>query len=201
MAGLASTRRELLTVSAAAVAVASPATALAANAAATRPDPPDERLRRLLRVELLLHYCYRHVLGTSLITPASRPVLELQARHEQAHVHALSVELARLGPLGVTPVAPAGVTVADRDLARRNVTGRLGQLQGEKDALHLLLELERVVVGAYFVALTKLEDGRLIRLAVSIMGAEAQHEALIGDLLYPGDARKSVPYGLIQGIQ
>ena len=57
------------------------------------------------------------------------------------------------------------------------------------------------MVGAYFVALTKLEDRRLIGLAVSIMGAEAQHEALIGDLLYPGDAQKSVPYGLIQGTQ
>jgi Ferritin-like domain len=201
MAGLPSTRRELLAAGVAGVALAAPATALAATTVAARPDPPDERLRRLLSVELLLHFCYRHVLGTSLLTPGARPVVELQAHHEQAHIHALSIELTRLSPSGAIPVAPPGVSAADRDLARRNVTGRLGQLQGEKDALRLLLGVERVVVGAYFVALTKLEDPRLIGLAVSIMGAEAQHEALIGDLLYPGDAQESVPYGLIQGMQ
>ena len=204
MALMPSTRRELL-AAAAGVAFVSPATALAASTAAStvpaRPDPPDERLRRLLTVELLLGYCYQQVLSTAVITPGARPVVELQARHEQAHVHALSVELTRLSPAGAIPVAPTGIAAADRDLARRNATGRLGQLQGEKDALHLLLEVERVVVGAYFVALTKLEDPRLIGLAISIMSAEAQHEALLGDLLYPGDAQRSVPYGLIQGTQ
>ena len=201
MAAPAATRRELLAAAVAGVALAAPATALAATAPALPPDPPAGRLRRLLSVELLLLYCYRHVLGTSLPSPAARPVLELQARHEAAHIHALSVELTRLSPSGAIPVGPRGVGAADRALARRNITGRLGQLQGEKDALHLLLEAERVVGGAYFVALTKLEDQRLIALAVSIMGSEAQHEALIGDLLYPGDAQRSVPYGLIQGIQ
>ena len=58
-----------------------------------------------------------------------------------------------------------------------------------------------MVGGAYFVALTKLNSVRLIDLAVSIMAAEAQHEALLGDLLYPGHPDQSVPYGLIQGIQ
>ncbi|MDQ2896514.1 MAG: ferritin-like domain-containing protein, partial [Actinomycetota bacterium] len=187
--------------SAAGVALVAPATALAASTVAARPDPPDERLRRLLTVELLLRYCYQHVLISSLLTPGARPVVELQAGHEQAHVHALSVELTRLSPSRAIPVGPTSVAAADRDLVRRNVTGRLGQLRGEKDALHLLLDVERVVVGAYFVALTKLEDRRLIALAISIMSAEAQHEALIGDLLYHGDAQRSVPYGLIQGTQ
>lgn len=201
MAGRSSTRRELLAASAGGVALVFPATALAATSVAARPDPPDERLRRLITVELLLDYCYRHVLGTSLLTPAARPVLELQARHELAHLQALSVELTRLSPSGATPVGPTGLAAANRDLARRNVTARVGQLRGERDALRLLLEVERVVGGAYFVALTKLEDPRLIGLAIAIMSVEAQHEALIGDLLYPGDAQRSVPYGLIQGAQ
>jgi hypothetical protein len=200
---LPSTRRELLVgaVGVAGVTLAAPGVAAAVTKVADRPDPPDERLRRLLSVELLLLYCYRQVLGASFLTPAVRPVLELQARHEQAHIRALSTDLTRLSPSGAVPLAPDSVVAADRDLARRTVSGRLGQLQGEKDALHLLLGVERVVVGAYFVALTKLADRRLIALAVSIMGAEAQHEALIGGLLYPGDAQKSVPYGLIQGTQ
>ncbi len=201
MAGLPSTRRELLALGAAGVTLAYPATALATSAVAARSDPPGARVHRLLTVELLLGYCYQQVLASSLISPLALPVVELQARHEQDHVHALSVELARLSPAGAIPVAPAGIAAADRDLARRNATGRLGQLQGERDALYLLLEVERVVTGAYFVALTKLEDPRLIALAISIMSVEAQHEALIGDLLNPGDAQQSVPYGLIQGVQ
>ena len=51
------------------------------------------------------------------------------------------------------------------------------------------------------MALTKLEDPALIRLAAQIMASEAQHEALIGELLYHGDAQRAVPYGLIQGRQ
>ncbi|MDQ6728857.1 MAG: ferritin-like domain-containing protein [Actinomycetota bacterium] len=201
MAGLPSTRRELLASGAAGVALASPAAALAASKVAARPDPPDARLRRLLTVELLLGYCYQYVFSSSLLSPGALPIVELQAGHEQAHVHALRVELTRLSPSGAIPVAPTGIAAADRDLARRKVTGRLGQLQGERDALYLLLEVERVVTGAYFVALTKLEDPRLIALAISIMSVEAQHAALIGDLLNPEDAQQSVPYGLIQGTQ
>ena len=82
-----------------------------------------------------------------------------------------------------------------------SVKGRLGQLRGEQDALQLLLAIERVVVGAYFVALTKLEDRRLIVLVAQIMANDAQHEALLGELLYPGRPRNAVPYGLVQGVQ
>lgn len=201
MAAARSTRRELLASGAAGVALVSPAGALAAGTVLPRPDPPDERLRRLLSVELLLDYCYEHVLAGTLLTPGARLVAQLQAGHERAHIDALKLELTRLSPSGAIPVAPTDVAAANRRLARRNATGRLGQLQGERDALYLLLEVERVVTGAYFVALLKLEDPRLIALAISIMSAEAQHQALIGDLLNPGDAQQSVPYGLIQGTQ
>ncbi|HET9105469.1 MAG TPA: ferritin-like domain-containing protein [Solirubrobacteraceae bacterium] len=191
-------------VAGAAVAIAAVTPARAAGSLPTqtgRPDPPAARLRRLIRVELLLLYCYEHVLPAPFVSGRARPVLAQQARHEQAHLRALTAELRRLAPAAPLPAGPATPAAADRALAHRNVQGRLGQLQGEKDALHLLLELERVVGGAYFVALTKLSSPRLIELAVSIMAAEAQHEALLGDLLYPGHPEQSVPYGLIQGVQ
>jgi hypothetical protein len=106
----------------------------------------------------------------------------------------------RLLALGGVPPAPPGrVAEANRDLAKRSIGGRLGQLKGERDALFLLLAMEQVVVGAYFVALTNLEDRRLVRLAAEIMGSEAQHEALVGAALYPGKAASAVPYGLVQG--
>jgi hypothetical protein len=156
-----------------------------------------DRLHRLLSVELLMLYCYEHVAGSSLLKPRARRLLDPLRDHEEAHIRVLRSRLLALG--GVPPPPPATVEEANRDLAKRSVGGRLGQLKGERDALYLLLAMEQVVVGAYFVALTKLEDRRLVRLAAEIMGSEAQHEALVGEALYPGKTAAAVPYGIIQG--
>ena len=158
-----------------------------------------DRLRRLVSVELLLLYCYEQILAGPLLRPRARRLLSPLVGHEEAHVRALSARLAALG--GRAPSPPRSVRVADHDLARRGVGGRLGQLTGGRDALFLLLAVEQVVVGAYFVALTKLGDPRLITLAAQIMASDAQHEALIGEAIHPGDAQKDVPSGLVQGIQ
>lgn len=162
------------------------------------PDDAD-RLRRLISVELLMLYCYQHILGGSLLRPRAHRLLLPVRGHEEAHVQVLSARLAALG--GTPPAPPASVRKADRDLARRGVGGRLGQLQGQRDALFLLLAVEQVVVGAYFVALTKLGDPRLVTLAAQIMASDAQHEALVGVALHPRDVQAAAPYGLVQGIQ
>jgi Ferritin-like domain len=172
----------------------------ASAAAAARAAIVDaDRLRRLVSVELLLLYCYEQILAGPLLRPRARRLLSPLVGHEEAHVRALSARLAALG--GRAPSPPRSVRVADHDLARRGVGGRLGQLTGGRDALFLLLAVEQVVVGAYFVALTKLGDPRLITLAAQIMASDAQHEALIGEAIHPGDAQKDVPSGLVQGIQ
>ena len=171
----------------------------AATTSVPAPESDSDRLRRLLSVELLMLYCYQQVLATQMLKRRARRLLAPLPGQERAHVRALSERLTRLG--ASAPIAPGSVAQADRDLARRKVTGRLGQLQGHKDALRLLLSVEQVLVGAYFVALTKLQDPRLIELAAQIMASDAQHEALLGEALYPGDAQRAVPYGLVQGIQ
>jgi hypothetical protein len=168
-----------------------------ASAAVAQSDA--DRLRRLISVEMLILYCYERILQGPLLDPRARRLIEPLPAHETAHIHALTVRLAALG--GTPPDPPASDKQADRDLGRRGVVGRLGQLNGEHDALHLLLAVEEVVVGAYFVALTKLADPRLVTLAAQIMASDAQHEALVGEALYPGDAQKAVPSGLVQGRQ
>jgi hypothetical protein len=199
------TRREWLARSAKAgaggVAVATLIGAGAAEAAAPAPTQasPAVWLHRLLSVELLLLYAYEHVLGSSVLSPRAHRILTPLVAHEEAHVRALRGRLIALGQR--PPAGPASVAAADRDLARRKVQGRLGELKGSPDAVRLLLALERVVVGAYFVALTKLEDPKLIGLVTQIMAADAQHEAIIGSVLYRDDAQQSVPFGLVQGVQ
>ena len=139
------------------------------------------------------------MLGSSILGPGQRQALEPIRAHEEAHIHALTARLAVLG--GSPPPPPASAHAANRDLAHRKVKGRLGQLTGAHDALHLLIAVERVVVGAYFVALIKLSDPTLISLVAQIMASDAQHEAVIGQLMYPGNTQKAVPYGLVQGVQ
>lgn len=175
-----------------------------ARSAATKLAPVQARaeamrIERLLRVELLILFTYEHVLNSSILPAGARRTLLPLRGHEEAHVRLLSARLTGLG--GSVPRPPTTVDAADKDLAKRSVKGRLGQLKGERDALHLLLAVERVVVGAYFVSLISLEDPRLITLVAQIMSADAQHEAVIGELLYPGDAQKAIPYGLVQGVQ
>jgi hypothetical protein len=157
------------------------------------------RLQRLMSVEQLILFAYDHVVASSILPPSARPAIAQMRAHEQAHVDALRGQLtARHAD---APSAPPSITVANRYLARRQVGGRLGHLRGTKDALFLLLSLERVAVGAYFVSLREMRDPGLIALAAQIMASDAQHEAIVSVLLNPGDIPAAVPYGLVQGVQ
>jgi Ferritin-like domain len=200
--GEARTRRQLLvagvSASTAAAALLAPAAAPASSSSLSS-QPDTDRLRRLLSVELLLLFSYQSILDSSVLAPRARRALAPLRAHEEAHIRVLRFQLDARG--GTAPPPPASIAAADHDLARRNVAGRLGQLRGARDALQLLLALERVTVGAYFVALTKLQDRQLIVLACEIMANDAQHEAILGEQLHPGDAANAVPYGLVQGVQ
>jgi hypothetical protein len=201
----APTRRDLLAAGASAAVAATVAGAAPARAAQrtrvkiSASGSDRTCLSRLLRVELLMVFAYHRVLGSSILRPHAQAALAPLRANEEAHVRVLSATLAALG--GTAPAPPASVAAADKDLAGRKVRGRLGQLKGQRDALGLLLALERVVVGAYYVALLKLESPPLITLAAQIMANDAQHEALIGEVLYHGNAQRAVPYGLVQGVQ
>lgn len=199
------TRRELLGASAAGAAglLALPATATAATTTSSTSGQPQltetERLQRLIGLELLLLYCYHHVLDSSILPPRTRRTLAPFVGHEQAHIAALQAQLKARG--GAAPSGPDSVKTANRYLAHRNVAGRLGQLKGSRDALNLLLRLEQTTIGAYFVALINVNDAKLISLVCQIMANEAQHDAMIGLSMPKGTPGKAVPYGLVQGLQ
>jgi hypothetical protein len=192
------TRRELLATGAAG-ALLVPASVAAAASGAAPPFSVTDRLQRLIRLELLLLFCYRHVLASSILTARARRTVAPFVAHEEAHIGALERRLAARG--GAAPAGPASIAAANHDLAHRNIGGRLGQLKGGPDALRLLLTLEQVTIGAYFVALTKLQDTPLIELVCEIMANDAQHDAMIGLLLPKATLGSAVPYALVQGLQ
>jgi hypothetical protein len=195
------TRRELLLAVGAGAggALLAPGAAEAAGRAPAAPIPVPERLQRLMRLELLLLFCYEHVLASPILSPRARRTLTPFVEHERAHIRALAGQLHARGAM--VPPGPADVSAANRDLAHRKVGGRLGQLRGDLDAVRLLLTTEQVTIGAYFVALRTLQDPALIELACQIMANEAQHDAMLGLLLPPGKLGAAVPYGLVQGLQ
>jgi Ferritin-like domain len=209
----AQTRRELLRSGVAAAAggaaaAAGGAAAAAGGAAAAASAQAAEiggtasqigRLQRLIRLELLLLFCYRHVLASPLLTARARRTLAPFRAHEQAHIASLERQVRAGG--GAIPPAPASVAAANHDLAHRKIGGRLGQLRGDQDAVRLLLTLEQVTIGAYFVALMEIQDGNLIELVSQIMANEAQHDAMLALLLPPNKPANAVPYGLVQGLQ
>ncbi len=201
------TRRELL-LAGAGGAVLAPAGALLAPAAAraadslsapVRPLPEPERLERLIGIESLLLFCYESILGASILSRRARRLIAPAPAQEQAHIHALARQLTARG--GRPPSPPADAADANRRLAKRNVSGRLGQLQGEPDAISLLARLEQVTIGAYFVALRELHTTALIVLAAQIMANDAQHEAILRLVERKGTLATAAPYGLVQGLQ
>jgi hypothetical protein len=199
---MTTTRRQLLVAAGAATGAAlagSPAAIADGGTPAMRPIPLPDRLERLVQVEMLLLFCYQHVLGSSVLSPRAHRTLSPFVGHEQAHIRALEAQLRAVG--GTVPAGPPNVPTANRDLARRKVGGRLGQLKGDLDAVRLLLTTEQVVIGAYYVALNTVQDAHLIELACQIMANEAQHDAMITLTLPKNTPDSAVPYGLVQGLQ
>ena len=196
------TRRELLGAGAVGAAGLLALPAAAAADTTTTSEPPisaAERIRRLIQLELLGVYCYRYVLGSSILGPTAHSRLTPFVGHEEAHIGALTARLKARG--GTVPPGPDSIKTANRDLGHRGIGGRLGQLQGERDALYMLLTLEQVTIGAYFVALMQIKDPDLVSLVCQIMANEAQHDAMIGLSLPKATPQSAVPYGLVQGLQ
>ena len=171
-------------------------------AAVARPKPPQTeagRLADVLTVAQLTAYCYGHVLTEERFSARTRPGVERLAAHDRAHVAALRTAVRSAG--GQIAAGPASAADANRALAQSGAGGRLGQLQGPDDALNLLLTLERLAVGACYAALIGLREPAHSRLTASIMASGAQHEALLHELMHPGDVAGAIQYGLVQGLQ
>jgi hypothetical protein len=137
------------------------------------------------------------VLDSSKLRPEAERVARELIGHEQEHVGVLTDELIRLGV--APPAPPASVAAADAELSARHGSGSLAELGSERDCLRLLLQVEAVAEGAYYLAVSKISDRTLLRTAVEIMAVEAQHATVISGLLHPGDIDKAVPYAFVEG--
>ena len=175
-------RRELLggVLAGAAASGLIPASAAAAGPAA---GGDSKQLVTLLGTERILRLTYRQVLASGVLGVVIAAEVNGFLGQEQQHISALERELGRRGnPVPPEPGLEPGV-----------------QVESQADALQALVKAEEAAESAYLSALSKLEDPALIRLATEIMGAEAQHAALLRVLQSPGDLGVAAPVAIVVG--
>jgi hypothetical protein len=80
-----------------------------------------------------------------------------------------------------------------------HVPGSLESLSSEDDAVRYLIGVETLAEGAYFSAMSRLSDQRLLVLAAQIMSCEAQHWTALSGILHAGDIYRGVPYPVVLG--
>ncbi|HEY8625973.1 MAG TPA: ferritin-like domain-containing protein [Solirubrobacteraceae bacterium] len=165
--------------------------------AAQVPAGDSALLHTVLASELLAVYCYQRVLASGLLDGRTMRLATQVLVQERAHVRAVRGALAASG--GVPPQAPASPAAADRELSILLVPNRLAELHNREDARKLLIALEGVLEGAYFVAIGRLSDPGTLRLAAEIMANEAQHDVLLRLLAHEREPEEALPSALVQG--
>lgn len=184
------TRRQLLQEGALAASLPVAASLLEPDVAgATSPD--SELLIPLIGTELLAAYIYQRALEAGLLSPRGNRLAARLLAQEHQHLARLSAELRQRG--GTPPAPITNAADADRVLAAHRSPGVRASLHNEHDTIILLARVEWLLEGAYYTAIGKLQDPRLLRLSGQIMANEAQHGTMLSELLHPGDVNKAVP--------
>lgn len=195
---LKQTRREL--VGGAALAAFAGAAAALPDAALAEGSPSDGDIRviaRTLGIEQLVVVAYRHALASRKLDPGTARLVRRILDQELAHVATLERALRTLG--AVPPAAPRDLVAAQRGFADHHMYTSLTALPDQNACLRLLVDVESVAEGAYFEAIARLTDARLLRTSCAIMGCEAQHWTLLSAARHHGDVLITVPYPFVGG--
>ncbi len=190
----------------AARAVLEPPPALAAGVKSSHPGVANlfaqassdaDVLRGLLTVEQLLAFSYQQLLASGGLSDATKPMISAFLTQEHAHVALLTRALGRQGESA--PAPPSSVAEASRALAGLGVPGSLRMSHSEVDSIHYLIGAETAAEGAYYVAISKLDDPQLAVVTAEIMACEAQHWTSLSGFLHAGDVNRAVPYPVVLG--
>jgi hypothetical protein len=194
------TRRELIGRGAAGAAVLgaglAPAAAIASDPLAGA-NGDTELLSRLVAIEQLIEFAYSHLLRSAELSSGTARVVGKFSSQERAHVQILSAALEKRG--GAPPPPPSDLAAASRQLARLGAAGSLRTSRGDTVSLRYLVGVETVAERAYYSAMSKLSNARLLTQAAQIMACEAQHWTSLSGLQHAGDVFTSVPYPTVTG--
>jgi hypothetical protein len=195
------TRRELILSGA--VGAAGVAAAVGAPSAADADDllaganGDTALLGRLASLEQLIEFAYGHLLEAGGVSQPTARVFSSFRSQESEHLRLLSRALA--DRQSSPPAAPADVKTASRQLARLGAAGSLRDSRADAVCVRYMIGVETVAEGAYYSAMSKLSDARLLTLAAQIMANEAQHWTALSGLQHAGDVFRGVPYPTVTG--
>jgi len=196
------TRRELIARAALgaggalAAALEMPALARAGGAARVPLDEP-QVLAQLAALEQLAIFSYSQALRAPALSGAGRALAGEVLAYEHAHLRALA---ARLKPLGISPpTPPSGPRAAARALAGHHLHVSFARRRSGGGWLGLLFDVEEVLERNYHAALAQLRSAPLLELCAEIYASEAQHSALLGELLHPRKPQLALPDAFVNG--
>lgn len=192
-----STRRELVSRGIATVAAASVLSASLDPPALASADTDAQVLAATLTVEQIVLVAYHQALASGSLEPATARLIGRLVAQEHQHISTLSRDLIRLG--GRPPSVPADLASVQKALSAHHVPASLTDLPTQRDCLSLLIDVETLVEGAYYAAISKLHDPGLLASSAAIMASEAQHWTLLSAAKSHGDVSQSVPYAFVQG--
>ncbi len=172
------------------------ASLLAAPAARAQAESDAQLIATALSVQQLEVFAYRRLLASTRLDGDAEVLLTHLLELELEHVAALSAEVQRLGER--VPGGPTDVAVADRELGRHPVAGRLAGSRSQHDCVKLLIDLESVAEGACYAAIVRLADAQVARLVAEVMSSEAQQWTLL-DQLQHHDVLRAVPGPFVEG--
>ncbi len=189
-------RREL--IAGALVSGGAASIAAAAPALADAPVTDGSLLTTALAMERFTVLAYRHIITLPAVGAQSRRLLRAFLRQNRAHAHSLEVELKALGVAVAAP--PTKLAEVDQALSQHHMSGTLETLSTLKDAIQYLLDVEALCEGAYYAAVGSLSaTGPLVRCAQALAN-DAQHSALLAEVLYPTQVTQYVPYWYVAGV-
>jgi rubrerythrin len=140
-------------------------------------------VRAMIRAEQVLVTSYEQLLAAGVLEPVAESVASEFLGQERAHLEALQGELRR----GAMPRTPQGL-------------GSVAELS-TRQAVRLLVGLERAALSVYYTELARIRDGALAARAAAIMANEAQHASVLLGLLTPGDVARAVPASFVYGTR
>jgi hypothetical protein len=138
-----------------------------------------------VEIEQLVVSGYLRVLDAGVLSPAGRIIASRFVEHERAHVRVLSAEL------GGPPRRAPRTTLSE--------LGVSGSIDNSPAGVHYLIALESLTESAYYAAIARLTNPRLLRLAGELMACEAQHWTSLSGLLHSGDVYAGVPQPVVTG--
>jgi hypothetical protein len=189
-------RRELITGTVGVGAIA----ALAATEA--RADTPPESdptlLTKALVLERLSVLAYAGLIPLPALSAHERRVLRTLMRQDRAHVRALETEMTARGI--ALPPAPTGPAALDQALSAKGMSVTLAGVKTLKQAVQLLLDIEALTQGGYYMIIREATDPTLALRAAQVLANEAQHSTLLTELVSPNDITQTVPNWYVTGV-